>query len=717
VLAVAARALRFPLVFVGDGGVVLRLDESQYHARRALYTFENFPRVLDHDPYINFPQGADVPWPPLHDFALGAAARLLVDAPESVPVVLAWAPVILAVLTTWAVYGIARCVAPAGVALGASAIFALLGASTNFSDLGMPDHHATVALLGSVLLGVHAYALRGDVGNRRLRVLQVVLILTRLSLLLSWHGSLMYLALAEVPATLLLAASSRRTALALQAGGCLVTAALLVPAVLHWPPGVGGPYSSIELSWLHVLSLLAVAAAAGAALLAESIRKDLSGRQRVLACSAGGLLAAGLVAALPGPREGLLHALAYFGGDERWIAANLENQPLFRSNFSLSARSLYGSFVYLIPGVPLILLARARDPRLRAPALLLAAWSGVLATLAVLQARYASDFAPSAAVGFALLLYSAGEWLRRRAVGGRWAALAAPLAGLLLMVPLLRIQLQSASFVLENLGDAARGEDPALATAEGTLLRFGTLVGEATPATSGFLDPDARPEYGIIAYPIMGHVFQWVSRRPTPADTFGPYLLDSNLADTQRFYGLRDETEALSLARDLRARYVVSADLNPRDPSRIGHRLYHGDGQSPRASERLNHFRLVTEGPVGGRSVAGLAGRPPRKIPYKLFEIVEGALLRVHTRAGGDVIAEVPLKSPAGREFLYRAWARADAGGEALLRVPYSTDPVAPVHARGPYTLRSAGRTTSLDVAEADVLEGRIIELTLRPPD
>jgi len=295
--------------------------------------------------------------------------------------------------------------------------------------------------------------------------------------------------------------------------------------------------------------------------------------------------------------------------------------------------------------------------------------------------------------------------------------LAAPLLGLLLMAPMLKIQVQSATFALPKLGAAESGRDPALATAEGTLLRFGTLVREATPTTSGFLDPGKRAEYGIITYPIMGHVFQWVSRRPTTADNFGPYLLDSNLADTQRFYRLQDEADAVDLARDLRARYVVSADLNPRDPRRIGHRLYHQDGRSPRATEQLTHFRLVTEGPVGGRSVASLAGRLPRKIPYKLFEIVEGALLRVHTRAGGNVSAEIPLVSPTGREFVYRSRALADEAGEVLLRVPYSTDRLAPVHARGPYIVRSEGNTQTLEVEEEDVLEGRVIELRLTPRD
>ena len=51
--------------------------DAQYHLRRALYTFTQFPGVLLFDPYINFPGGAPVPWPPLFDFLLGGAARLL----------------------------------------------------------------------------------------------------------------------------------------------------------------------------------------------------------------------------------------------------------------------------------------------------------------------------------------------------------------------------------------------------------------------------------------------------------------------------------------------------------------------------------------------------------------------------------------------------------------------------------------------------------------
>lgn len=714
-LAVAARARRFPLVFVGDGEVVLRLDESQYHARRALFTFENFPQVLDRDPYINFPQGADVPWPPLHDFALGAAARLLVEAPEAVPAVLAWAPVVVAALTTLCVYAVARNVAGHATALGASAIFALLGASVNFSDLGMPDHHATVAFLATALLGLHAFCLRGDTGGGRLAALQLLLVATRLSLLLSWHGSLMYLALAEVPATLLLAASGRKEALRVQALGCAVTAALLAPAVLHWPPGVGGAYSSVEVSWLHVVSLLAVAVAGGGAALAQHIRGDLSWGRRTLACMASGLLAAGVVAALPGPREGLVHAFSYFAGEEPWIAGNLENQPLHRSGFSLSARALYGGFAYLIPLVPLAFLLRARDEGLREPALILACWSAALAALALLQVRYGSDFAPIAAVGFALLLSGAGDLLRRRARRPRLAALAPPLLGLLLVSPMLQIYAQNSGAALRQLLGRPRSGDLALETVEGSLHRFGVLVGEATPETAGFLDPRREAEYGILAYPIMGHVFQRVSRRPTTADNFGPYLQDSQLATTARFYGLRHEAEAVEVARELRVRYVVSADLSQPDPRQLGFRLFHEDGRGEQSANPLAHFRLVTEGPEGGLSVASFAGRPQSNIPYKLFEIVEGARLRVQTQAGAGVAAQVPVVSPTGREFIYRAWARANERGEASLRLPYSTEQRTPAYARGPYRLESAGNLATLEVSEADVMEGGVIEVSLGP--
>jgi len=42
--------------------------DSYYHLRRILYTFENYPSMLIFDPFLSYPEGDFVPWPPLFDF-------------------------------------------------------------------------------------------------------------------------------------------------------------------------------------------------------------------------------------------------------------------------------------------------------------------------------------------------------------------------------------------------------------------------------------------------------------------------------------------------------------------------------------------------------------------------------------------------------------------------------------------------------------------------
>ena len=59
------RSAGFERVFLEDRTVVLEIADAQYHARRARWTLENYPRILSFDPYINYPHGAPVPWPPL----------------------------------------------------------------------------------------------------------------------------------------------------------------------------------------------------------------------------------------------------------------------------------------------------------------------------------------------------------------------------------------------------------------------------------------------------------------------------------------------------------------------------------------------------------------------------------------------------------------------------------------------------------------------------
>lgn len=51
--------------------------DSFYHLKRIIYTFENYPEMLMFDPFLSYPEGDFVPWPPLFDFIGGSLAKII----------------------------------------------------------------------------------------------------------------------------------------------------------------------------------------------------------------------------------------------------------------------------------------------------------------------------------------------------------------------------------------------------------------------------------------------------------------------------------------------------------------------------------------------------------------------------------------------------------------------------------------------------------------
>jgi asparagine N-glycosylation enzyme membrane subunit Stt3 len=362
-LTASVRCLSLPDVFV-DGETVLRMDDSQYHARRAAYSFVHFPEVLQSDSYLNYPTGAAVPWPPLYDLALGATARLFASDVEQVPGVIAWVPVVLGALTALLVYAVARNVGNAWEALGSVLLFALLPASTIYSEVGNVDHHAAVAAVGTALLALHTKGAQR--GVRRLPAVHLGLVAARLAMLLLWHGSLLYIALAEITAVAVLAATGRREALRAEAFGTVATALLVAPFAWSNEPGLGGPLSPIELSWLHPAALLAIAVTAFGVAGPKRSWPAASLSKRLLRLAAVGTPALVGLLLVPGLMEGLEYARDYALKETAWIAGNAESQPIYAKGSSAAA-FLFGGFAWLVPLSPLGPVLRARDPVLVAP--------------------------------------------------------------------------------------------------------------------------------------------------------------------------------------------------------------------------------------------------------------------------------------------------------------------------------------------------------------
>lgn len=711
-LALLFRSLGFESVFPGNGEVFFVVGDGHYHARRALFGFVNFPSLLTFDPYLNYPDGAGVPVPPLLDFLVAAAARAFGRSVSVFEHVLAWSTPVHGALTPLPIYFAARAVGSAGVALGAGMVFALLPASVFVSRLGDADHHAAVAGLGATLLALCMASVAPGARGSRLASLGGGLALARLAILGSWSGSLLYLAIADGVLALAGVFARRPDLLAMQGASALLTGVLVLPLVLWLPTPPGGEWSALTLSRLHVWAVLAVAAVAGALAVLEQHRASRGPFESAARLAGvGAVIAASSWLVLPGLREGLLPGASFLGTTERTGLATAELQPLF----SLLGRPAhgpatfhYGLFAWVLPLAPVAALAAAWDARTRAAALVLAGWATALGALAVWQVRYGGDFAPAASLCFALLLAQASRFLVRllRAPGRAAAAVALALGALAFYLPFRALYLPQLRASWSVLSAGRPIGDPALATPTGSLIRFLQSVRRATPETSGFLDAGGFPEYGVLNPARIGHPIHYVARRASAADGLLHTVGAENFAAARRFFEVKSEAAALEIAKRLRARYVVTMFFPGATPESVATRLQRDDGA---AGRRLRRFRLVTEGPPGGRPLGDLLQlpRPEAVVPYKLFEVVAGALLEVRGAPGAPVLASVTVQTPTGRRFEYRAMARVEPEGVARLRVPYATEGGTPAHTLGPWRVRVGDAERSVRVGEADVLEGR----------
>jgi hypothetical protein len=263
---------------------------------------------------------------------------------------------------------------------------------------------------------------------------------------------------------------------------------------------------------------------------------------------------------------------------------------------------------------------------------------------------------------------------------------------------------------------AVRAPAPAGLRPRASFYAFAETIRAVTPETRGYLDASLVPEYGLLALPTFGHSLLWAARRPVSANNLGPYLDAAKFEAAERFFRTTSREEALAIAHGLGARYVLSAARGGLRPDQLAHHLQRGDGSARPGAAHLERFRLVAEGPRGGRPLRLMfpRGVPARGLPYKLFEVVEGAVIEVPAAPGAWVCAELPLETGVGRALRFRATPRGDADGRARLRVPHPTErPAAPeaVRATGPWRVASPSGLFPVRVREEDVRSGARIAL------
>lgn len=719
-LAFALRALTWPAVLTPEG-VRLVGPDAHYHLRRILWSVENFPATLRHDPYLRFPDGAEAIWPPAFDWSIAALARLAgARDPHAVEALAVWVPPLLGALTVCIVYALARRAFDRRTALLAAGVSCVLPAHVSYSQVGFVDHHAAVAAMAAVGIAATLALLRQGAGGGFGPA--VALGLWMGAALLLWPGALLHVATAGacVLGWLLAAPDAsearRRVDRATVAPG--VAFLLVAPFTIDRGSAVWGALSPVVLSGFQPLVLGLATGVLGGCALAWRHAGLASRRARLASLAAGLALPTAAALLVPELRQGAREAATWLLRDEPFQSLVAESLPLFSDGQGFSVRRAHRQLTPLVWIVPVLVAALWRapgTPQRRTAQRVVALWCAVLFAATLVQYRFANSLSLAFALALGCTLEPVLGALAGRAAAVRRGALAAAvLAGAVLLVPIARSHATA-------LGTAARtvaGEEvraPERVAHQQALGDAARWLRDHSPTTAGWLERDARPAYGVLTAWGDGHVMRYLARRPVVQDNFGDDVGRERFEQAEAYYAAASEREALAIARALRVRYVLVR------ASGSGH------APAPYASDsqlvRLQRLR----GAAGGLRTPG--GERPVFVPalarhrllyesspasdedsgrYKIFEIVEGARVEGRARPGAIVEARLPLEDENGAAaFEYRAHARAGPDGRYALRLPYPTEPfTGRFRAASPYRLQSGQRAGALALSEAEVRDG-----------
>jgi dolichyl-diphosphooligosaccharide--protein glycosyltransferase len=725
---------------LGENRVYAFGNDAYYHLRRIVYSVVNFPAVLEFDPYINFPVGAKPIWTPFLDLFVSALIRPWWGLGDgdfgAVERFAVWVPPVLGGICVVVSYALARRYFGFGPALLAGVVLSFLSGHFWYSQIGFIDHHAAVALMTTLLLGVAMSLLGLWAGGRDGEVWKKVLwagVLTGGAVLV-WPGTLIHLAMLECGLfVFLLTRADRAEALHCAAWlAALHAVAFLCVAPFclgnRWPQW--GGLSPVVLSnfqpWFFGLIGIALLIARGLWTL-DAPGASRPRRLASLALAGGALLGVSL-AVLPELRTGAAEAWSWLAKHDHFQIEVAESQPLLLTDGRLDlsvATSRLSYFVFAFPLALIALAFRVRRERERAALWLFLVWGAGLFAVTLLQRRFFNSLSVVLAITLAVCICWAYRALAARLGGtaGRRAALrlASGVVVVLLMLPSLQIYGPH----LSRLGSAVRGETltlPPKAAATRSAVQMSAWLRSQSPPTVGWLDSAQRPHYGVLAPWYLGHIIKYVARRPTVVDNFGDDVSLASFAWSQEYYR-GTEADALPELDARQVRYVVVQRRQEYEleedlvPEMLFHSLYirdgsrfAGDAENAAEVPALTRHRLVFES--RGLPIENASDLPPI---FKVYEVVPGARVVGRAAPGSEVRIGLGVKTNQQRSFTYEASARANARGRYELRLPYATREGPRSTTTDPaYTLTCDAQTRFLAVREQDVRQGgRVVGPTL----
>jgi dolichyl-diphosphooligosaccharide--protein glycosyltransferase len=660
-----------------EHGVELVPTDSHFYVRFAIRQLASFPRFTAFDPFVGFPEGSLIHWPPLHTWLVAAAISLHRGNPE---LAAAWVGPAIALLEAGILGLIAARLYDRRSAFLMVAFWALLPAAIESSRLGNCDHHvhegflvAAISLVLGRALGKPSIALALGAG-----------ILMGMGRFLTTSGFLFLIGpAAALPLAVVLDRSSETARWIPRLGIWLGITSAAISAI---GAGAFGQFSNLGYEQLSSFQpLFALAVFSGAVALSGT----LAGKRRWLL---GLLLPAAILFVL---REQLSRGWHHLGKSDPLVALVEECKPL-------SLRYALETFGVPLFAFPVALVGALKGFRRRDLTLLPAVLTaGPIGFAAVQQIRFIMPWMGSLAVVVVLGLPKVFEGLSgRRAVFGRVLVAIGGL-GLIFGVGLLR----------------PLGPFLEVIYLRPTLNWMRAHTPPASPDPFG----SARPDYGVLANFINGNFITLWAERPVVSSNFSqiPWYVAANMRGANALAAPDDE-ELFRRSTELRARYLVMTPystimgLPDVDVSKTSaRRLFLTGGMRMEDGTGTAHFRLVQESPEIGSSRA-------RGHFARLFEIVPGALIQGRASPGQPVLAQLSLRNPEGHSLDYRRKVVAGADGRFELRVAYPTNsdaPVKPALETTGYRVIAGAREAGVSVDESSVRTGAAVEVTGLEPD
>lgn len=713
--------------------------DGMYHMRRVDRVLTEGLPVAEHDPFMNFPHGARIPWPPYYTLMLSAITAPF--APEGaearrefVEHAVAMVPQVLGVVTTIMVALCGFLLAGSAGALLAGSYHAFCSAAILYSKAGVADHHAWISFLLALTLLLLSAALKRE-ATRSVRASALFgagLGAVAGVMLGSWVASLVYVLTTQLVLAWMLFRNARSERSGTAAFGLAYHATallVLLPAVLSSPWKKEFPWMVVNLSWFHLAHLL-VGGLVFVPLFFLKREGVVRRRYPWLVGAALALLVSLLFLTRSPVWHGVIEGFSWASRADRFMANVTESVPLLGEH----GRDFQQAFLMLGYGIlltPVIFLfagvraLRDENAQLRPWVVMLP----VLTLMAFSQVRFADVLSLPTAVCLAWFVVQ----IFRLPLLARVRSLPAWCLFLPLIALSLALQWPTTRSYATSVASAGLFPEPMrLPRARATRAMLDWLR-ENTPADG---------EAGVLARWSHGHRIEWVADRPTIATNFGSYLGEESFLFPARLFLTEDPLEAEALLKQRRIRWILLTSLFltelpsllenlrvheiERDllagaaggrPNRV---LTHGWHEtiaarlmsggvlpyaSPGSTAPLNFLRLVHVSPRIERDPALLAFAKESPMGW-IWEVVPGALVEASGTPGERLLLQIPLAWNGGRERLvYTDHAVVGADGIARLRVPYATDT-----SNGDASLAGRPRWSLAGVQADLVIPGRAVQ-------